>query len=136
MEILIIIFSPNYSLKKKKLECHQESHSYILTLRIVIIYSRSILPPSHIGVRLTHYGVHLYVRGRKYTPRIPNNFPNSRVSNNMLSRMIYKFCLFTCIPRKSQAIIFLPLKKKSYSFILLISTLLMSNIVLNEKFER
>lgn len=51
--------------------------------------------------------------------------------------MIYEFYLSTCIPRKSQAIIFLPLKKKkSYSFILLISTLLMSKNVLNENFER
>ena len=112
--LIIIFFSQLFNKKKKKiLECHQESHSYVLTLGIVIIYSGSILPPSHIGVRLTHHGAHLYVRVRKYTSRIPNNFPDSWVSNNMLSIMIYKFCLSTCIPCKSQAIFFLPLKKKN-----------------------
>ena len=118
VEILIIIFSPSYSLKKKKnLECHQESHSCVLTLRIVIEYCGSILIPFHIGVHPTHHRAHLRTPmwERKYTLEIPNNFPDSWVLNNMLSRMIYKFYLSTCIPRKSQAIIYLPLKKKSYS---------------------
>ena len=41
---------------------------------IVIGYSGSIFPLSHIEIGLTHHRAHLYVRGREYTPGVPNKF--------------------------------------------------------------
>ena len=41
---------------------------------VVIGYSESILPSSHIEVGPTHHGAHLYVRGREYTSGVSNKF--------------------------------------------------------------
>ena len=53
---------------------------------IVIGYFGSMLPSSHIGVGPTHHGVHSYVRGRKYTPVVSNNFSCPRVAPSVHTR--------------------------------------------------
>lgn len=55
-------------------EIREEENVMLVSNKVKFIgYFESILPPSHIGVSLIMGGTNFYVRGKEYTPGIPNN---------------------------------------------------------------